>query len=192
MNPKVDFYFNKAERWQKEIQKLRTLVLACGLTETLKWGSPCYTSEESNIVLIHVFKEYCALLFFKGALMKDPKRILIQQTQNVQSARQVRFTDVREIAKLQTPLKAYIREAMEVEKSGAKVKLKKVSEYAVPAEFQSQLDRDPALKRAFQSLTPGRQRAYLLHFSAAKQSKTRVARIEKCRDLILDGMGLND
>ncbi|MBW8888032.1 MAG: YdeI/OmpD-associated family protein [Fibrobacteres bacterium] len=192
MNPKVDFYFNKAEKWQKEIRKLRSIALACGLAEELKWGCPCYTFEGSNIVLIHVFKEYCALLFFKGALMKDPKGILIQQTKNVQAARQARFTDVKEITKLQSPLKAYIHQAIDVEKAGLKVTLKKVTEYAVPAEFRNRLEKDPALKRAFEALTPGRQRGYLLHFSAPKQSQTREARIEKCEDRILDGMGLND
>jgi len=192
MNPKVDFYFQKAEKWQKEILKLRSIALACGLDEELKWGNPCYTSQGKNIVLIHTFKEYCALLFFKGALMKDPEGILIQQTENVQGARQIRFTNVKEITKLQAALKKYIHAAMDVEKAGLKVTLKKSSEFKVPAEFRERLEKDPALKRAFEALTPGRQRGYLLHFSAPKQSKTRESRIEKNADRILDGMGLND
>jgi len=192
MNHKVDFYFEKEEKWQKEIQKLRPIVLGCGLTEELKWGCPCYTFQDSNIVLIHVFKEYCALLFFKGALMKDPKGILIQQTKNVQAGRQIRFTNVQEIVKLQSALKAYIREAIEVEKSGLKVTLKKNTDYDIPAEFRNELDKNPALKRAFEALTPGRQRGYLLYFSAPKQSKTRESRVEKSQDRIFDGMGLND
>lgn len=192
MNPKVDFYFQKADKWQKEILKLRSIALACGLDEELKWGNPCYTSQGKNIVLIHTFKEYCALLFFKGALMKDPEGILIQQTENVQGARQIRFTNVKEITKLQAALKKYIHAAMDVEKAGLKVTLKKSSEFKVPAEFRDRLEKDPALKRAFEALTPGRQRGYLLHFSAPKQSKTRESRIEKNADRILDGMGLND
>lgn len=192
MNPKVDFFFSKDGKWQEATRKLRAIALACGLDEELKWGCPCYTYRKSNVVLIHAFKEYCALLFFKGALMKDPKDILIQQTENVQAARQIRFTDAREITKLQAAVKAYIREAIEVEKAGLKVKLKKVDEFAVPGEFRKKLDELPALQRAFAALTPGRQRAYLLHFSAPKQSKTREARVEKCLDRILDGMGLND
>jgi uncharacterized protein YdeI (YjbR/CyaY-like superfamily) len=192
MNPKVDSYFDKAEKWQAESRKLRTIVLECDLVEELKWGVPCYTFAKKNIVVIHGFKEYCALLFLKGALLKDPAGILIQQTKNVQAARQARFTGVREIVKLRGTLKDYIRAAIEVEKAGKKVPLKKVSEFAVPAEFRRELDRDPALKRAFEALTPGRQRGYLLYFSAPKQSKTREARIEKSMDRILDGMGLND
>jgi uncharacterized protein YdeI (YjbR/CyaY-like superfamily) len=192
MNPKVDFYFNKASNWQKEIKKLRTIVLDCGLTEELKWGCPCYTIEKSNIVLIHVFKEYCALLFFKGALLNDTNGILIQQTANVQSARQVRFTNIREIVKMEAPLKAYIYEAIEVEKAGLKVALKKPSEFAMIEEFQNELNKNHALKTAFEALTPGRQRAYLLHFSAPKQSKTRESRVEKCIPEILNGKGLND
>ena len=191
MNPKVDFFFQK-DKWQAEFKKLRTIILDCGLTEELKWGVPCYTLENSNIVLIHGFKEYCAILFIKGALLKDAKHILIQQTQNVQSARQVRFTNVREIAKLETVLKAYIHEAIEVEKAGLKVDYKKTKEFKMPEEFQKRLDGDPALRTAFEALTPGRQRAYLLYFSAPKQSKTREARIEKCRRQILKGKGLND
>lgn len=192
MNPKVDFYFDKEEKWQEESRKLRAIVLECGLDEDLKWGVPCYTFQKKNVVVIHGFKEYCALLFLKGALLKDPEGILIQQTKNVQAARQARFTGVREIVKLRGTLKEYIRAAIEVEKAGKKVPLKKVSEFAVPAEFRRELERDPALKRAFEALTPGRQRGYLLYFSAPKQSKTREARVEKSVDRILDGMGLND
>ena len=192
MNPKVDFYFTKAKTWQKEIEQLRTLVLDCGLTETLKWGCPCYTYEDSNVVLIHTFKEYCALLLFKGALLKDPKELLVQQTENVQAARQMRFISSQEITKLKTTIKAYIKEAIAAEKSGMKVELKKTSEFAMPEEFKQILKEDAALKKAFNALTPGRQRGYLLHFSAAKQSKTREARIEKCIPDILEGKGLND
>jgi uncharacterized protein YdeI (YjbR/CyaY-like superfamily) len=192
MNPEVDFYFSKAKKWQKELEKLRTIVLACGLTEELKWGCPCYTFQKSNIVLIHTFKEYCALLFFKGALLRDDKDILIQQTKNVQSARQVRFTNVPEVVKMKPILKAYIHEAIEVEKAGLKVNYKKTTEFKTPEEFQNKLDEIPALKTAFDALTPGRQRAYILYFSAPKQSKTRESRVEKCMQQILDGKGLND
>ncbi|MBA3827331.1 MAG: YdeI/OmpD-associated family protein [Taibaiella sp.] len=192
MNPKVDFFFNKDQKWQEEVTKLRTIVLDCGLTEELKWGHPCYAFQKSNIVLIHAFKEYCALLFFKGALLNDAKGILIQQTENVQVARQIRFTNVREIVKMAPVLKAYIYEAIEVEKSGIKVKLKKTKEFAMPEEFQNQLKANPALKAAFYALTPGRQRAYLLYFSAPKQSKTRESRVENSIPQILNGMGLND
>jgi uncharacterized protein YdeI (YjbR/CyaY-like superfamily) len=191
-NPKVDFFFNKASQWQQEYAQLRTIMLDCGLTEELKWGVPCYTLEKKNIVLIHGFKEYCAILFMKGVLLKDPKGILIQQTENVQSARQVRFTSAREIVKMKATLKAYVLEAIEVEKAGLTVELKKTSEYAVPEEFQSKLKADPNLKKAFKALTPGRQRAYIFHFSAAKQSKTREARVEKYIPQILDGKGLDD
>jgi uncharacterized protein YdeI (YjbR/CyaY-like superfamily) len=191
-NPKVDFYFTKAKKWQEEITKLRTIVLACHLTEELKWGCPCYTFEKTNIVLIHVFKEYCALLFFKGALLKDAQGVLIQQTENVQAARQVRFTNARQIIEMEPILKAYIQEAIEVEKAGWKVSFKKTAEFTVPEEFQAKLDAIPALKKAFGALTPGRQRAYILHFSSPKQSKTRQSRIEKCMQQILDGKGLND
>ena len=192
MNPKVDAYLSRAKTWREEQAALRAIALDCHLTEELKWGQPCYTLENSNIVLIHVFKEYCALLFFKGALMKDTKGILVQQTENVQVARQIRFTNMREIVKMEATVKAYIREAIKVEKSGVKVELKKTEEFKVPEEFQYQLDRVPALREAFSALTPGRQRAYLLHFSAPKLSKTRESRVEKCIPLILDGMGLND
>src|SRR5258705_1892815 len=192
MNSKVDFYFNKAKKWQEEFEKLRMIILDCGLTEELKWGVPCYTFEKRNIVLIHGFKEYCALLFFKGALLNEGKSILIQQTRNVQAARQIRFTNVREIVKLKPILKAYIYEAIEVEKAGLKVSLKKTKEFIVPEEFQNRLAEVPGLKTAFAALTPGRQRAYLLHFSAPKQSKTRESRVEKCLQQILKGKGLND
>ena len=192
MNPNVDFFFNNPGKWQKEVNKLRTIVLGCQVTEDLKWGCPCYTIEEGNIVLIHVFKEYCALLFFKGALLKDPKGILIQQTKNVQAARQIRFTNLREIVERGTDVKAYIQEAIEVEKAGLKVKLKKTSEFGMPDEFEGELNKLPALKTAFYALTPGRQRAYLLFFSTPKQSKTREARIEKCKRKILNGKGLTD
>ena len=192
MNPKVDFYFDKAGKWQGEIGKLRAIVLACGLTEELKWGCPCYVYHESNIVLIHVFKEYCALLFFKGALMNDPDGILIQQTQNVQVARQLRFTALKEINKSAAAITSYIKEAIRVEKSGLKVELKKTEEYAVPEEFQTMLNKDRNLKKAFESLTPGRQRAYLFFFAGAKQSKTRISRIEKSIPQILDGKGLDN
>jgi len=190
-NPKVDFYFSKAKKWQEELAKLRTIVLACGLDEELKWGVPCYTLQQSNVVLIHVFKEYCALLFIKGALLKDANSILIQQTQNVQAARQIRFTNVQEIVKMKAILKAYIREAIEVEKAGLKVNFKKSPE-PVPEEFQNKLDKMSALKTAFAALTPGRQRAYVLYFSAAKQSRTRESRVEKCVPQILNGKGLDD
>lgn len=192
MNPKVDFFFNKAKNWQQEFEQLRTTILDCGLTEELKWGCPCYTYEKKNIVLIHGFKEYCAVLFFKGALLADPNGILIQQTENVQVPRQVRFTSLKEVTKLAPILKKYIREAIEVEKSGLKPELKKTSEFSMPEEFERILKEDAALKRAFKELTPGRQRAYLLHFSSAKQSKTRVSRIEKAIPQIMEGRGLDD
>jgi uncharacterized protein YdeI (YjbR/CyaY-like superfamily) len=191
MNPKVDSYFRKAKKWQEEFEKLRTIVLDCGLTEELKWGCPCYTFEKRNIVLIHGFKEYCALLFFKGALLNDANGILIQQTENVQAARQIRFTNVREIVKMKPILKAYIYEAIEVEKVGLKVNFRKTTEFAIPEEFQNKLDENPALKKAFNALTPGRQRAYVLYFSAPKQSKTREARVEKSMPQIFNGKGLN-
>lgn len=191
-NPKVDAFLGRAKNWQKEFGALREIALASNLTEDLKWGQPCYTLENANIVLIHGFKEYCAFLFFKGALLKDPNNILVQQTENVQAARQIRFTSVQQIEKMKTTLKAYIREAIEIEKSGLTVEFKKTDEFAVPEEFQRQLDETPGLKDAFEALTPGRQRGYLLHFSSAKQSKTREARIEKCIPMIFDGLGLND
>jgi uncharacterized protein YdeI (YjbR/CyaY-like superfamily) len=192
MNPKVDKYLSKAKKWQEEMKKLRMICLGCGLIEELKWGHPCYTFQKSNIVLIHGFKEYCALLFFKGALLKDPKGILIQQTKNVQAARQIRFTNVREIFKLQRILKAYVYEAIEVEKAGLNVTYKKTSEFIIPEEFQNKLDETSALKTAFNALTPGRQRGYIFYFSQPKQSKTRASRVEKCMQQILNGKGLND
>jgi uncharacterized protein YdeI (YjbR/CyaY-like superfamily) len=192
MNPSVDFYFDKAKKWQKELEQLRMIILDCGLTEELKWGVPCYTLQKSNIVLIHVFKEYCAILFFKGALLHDTNGILIRQTENVQAARQIRFTNVREIVKMKSILKAYIYEAIEVEKAGLKVKLKKTSAFKIPEEFQTKLEKIPGLKTAFNALTPGRQRAYLFYFSGAKQSKTRASRVEKYIRQILNGKGLDD
>ncbi|WP_428658197.1 YdeI/OmpD-associated family protein [Runella sp.] len=192
MNPTVDFYFNKSEKWQEELEQLRMIVLDCGLTEELKWGVPCYTFQTSNVVLIHVFKEYCALLFFKGALLHDSNGILVQQTENVQAGRQIRFTNAREIVEMKPILKAYIYEAIEVERAGLKVELKKTTEFTIPEEFQKKLDETPALKTAFEALTPGRQRAYILHFSQPKQSKTREARIDKYIPQILHGKGLND
>jgi uncharacterized protein YdeI (YjbR/CyaY-like superfamily) len=192
MNPKVDWFFEKDTKWRKEYERLRSIVLDCGLIEELKWGCPCYTFENSNVVLIHGFKEYCALLFFKGALLKDTDGILIQQTENVQSARQVRFTSLAEINKLQKVVKAYVYQAIEVEKAGLKVKLKKTAEYKMPEEFKMKLDKLPKLKMAFDELTPGRQRAYLFYFSQPKQAKTREARIEKYMPHILAGKGLDD
>ena len=192
MNPDVDWFFSKSKKWQEEVQKLRTIILDCPLTEELKWGCPCYTFKKSNIVLIHVFKEYCALLFFKGALLKDADGILIQQTENVQAGRQIRFTNVREITQMEPLLKDYIHEAIDVEKAGLKVKLKKTSEFKIPEEFQKKLDAMPALKTAFDALTPGRQRGYLFYFSKAKQSKTRMSRVEKWLPQILKGKGLDD
>lgn len=192
MNPKVDFYFNQATQWHEEIGHLRTIVLDCGLEEELKWGCPCYTFQKNNIVLIHVFKEYCALLFFKGALLHNTDGILIQQTEHVQAARQIRFINAHEITALETTLKAYLYEAIEVEKASLEVVLKKTTEFAVAEEFQIKLDETSALKTAFEALTPGRQRAYLLHFSQPKQSKTRQARVEKNIPRILDGKGLDD
>ena len=191
-NPKVDFFFDKATKWLKEFEKLRAIILDCHLVEELKWGQPCYTFEKSNIVLMHGFKEYCALLFFKGALLKDPKGVLIQQTENVQSARQIRFTSVREIEKTKATLKAYIFEAVKVEEAGLKVKLKKTSDFNIPEEFKVKLDKNATLKNAFYKLTPGRQRAYIFYFSSAKQSKTRETRVEKYSKQILKGKGLDD
>ncbi len=192
MNPKVDKFLNEATNWQEEMKLLRKIALDCGLTEEYKWMHPCYTFQRSNVVLIHGFKEYCALLFYKGALLKDTENILIQQTENVQSGRQIRFLNIDEIIKLESTIKAYIFEAIEAEKAGLKIEMKKTSEFAVPEELQNKLDNNPAFKTAFESLTPGRQRAYLLHFSTPKQSKTRVARIEKYEQRIFDGKGIND
>ncbi|WP_353185213.1 YdeI family protein [Parapedobacter lycopersici] len=192
MNPKVDWFFDEDTVWQEAFRKLRTIVLDCGLSEELKWGQPCYTRQNRNIVLIHGFKAYCALLFFKGALLTDEQGILIRQSANVQAARQIRFTSVAEIIAQEHTLKAYIHEAIEVEKAGLKVKLKKTSDFIIPEEFQEKLDETPALKKAFEHLTPGRQRAYIFHFSQAKQAKTRMSRVEKCLPKILAGKGLDD
>lgn len=192
MNPKVDWFFNKATKWQEEYEKLRMIALDCGLTEELKWGCPCYALNKQNIVLIHGFKEYCAFLFFKGALLNDAEGILIQQTKDVQSARQIRFANILEIVEMEPILKAYIFEAIEVEKAGLKVELKTTAEFTVAEEFQHKLDAIPVLKTAFEALTPGRQRGYMLYFSAPKQSKTREARVEKYIPQILSGKGLDD
>jgi uncharacterized protein YdeI (YjbR/CyaY-like superfamily) len=190
-NPAVAFFF-KQDKWRQEFQALRKIALACPLTEELKWGAPCYTFEGKNIVLIHGFKEYCAFLFFKGALMQDPDGILVQQTENVQATRQVRFTSVQQIVALETVLQDYIREAIRVEQAGLKVKYKKTAEFEMPEEFLARLEQVPGLQDAFDALTPGRQRGYLLYFSAPKQAATRVSRIEKCIPRIRDGKGLND
>lgn len=192
MNPKVDFYFENDNKWQEEIKKLRIILLDCMLTEELKWGCPCYTYQDGNVALIHVFKEYCAVLFFKGALLSDPNGILIRQSENVQAGRQVRFTSVKEITQLKSILKTYVFEAIEVEKAGLKVKLKKTEDFKVAEEFQKKLNKMPALKAAFEALTPGRQRAYNLYFTSAKLPKTRESRVEKYIPQILDGKGLND
>jgi uncharacterized protein YdeI (YjbR/CyaY-like superfamily) len=192
MNPKVDWFFTKNSKWQDAYAELRMLVLDCGLTEELKWGCPCYTVEKSNIVLIHGFKDYCALLFMQGALLKDQKKILIQQTENVQAARQIRFANIEQIVKNKSTIKAYIKEAIALYKAGLKVELKKTTEFKMPEEFQNVLDEMPELKTAFEALTAGRQRGYLLYFSAAKQVKTREARVEKSIQQILDGKGLDD
>ncbi len=192
MNPKVDFYFNKAKKWQAELEQLRAITLECNLNEELKWGVPCYTFQGNNVVLIHGFKEYCGLLFMKGVLLKDANHILIQQTENVQSGRQIRFTDVKQMVKMKKILKAYIFEAIEVEKAGLKVEMKKTTEYKISEEFKIKLNTMPALKKAFYALTPGRQRGYLLYFSGAKQSKTREQRVEKYLPHILSGKGLDD
>lgn len=191
-NPKVDFIFEKPQKWQQEFKQLRTIALSTGLNEDIKWGQACYTFGKSNVVLIHGFKEYCAFLFFKGALLSDPDGILIKQTETVQSARQIRFTDVDEIVQLAPTLKAYIHEAIEIEKAGLKVELKKTEDFVTVAEFQYKLDKIPALKTAFEALTPGRQRAYKLYFSQAKQSSTREARVEKYIPHILNGKGIDD
>lgn len=191
-NPKVDEFLGKAKKWKEEYETLRNIVLDCELTEEFKWMHPCYTFENKNIVLIHGFKEYCALLFHKGALLQDVHGLLIQQTENVQGARQIRFTNVQEIVATESILKAYIHEAIEVEKAGLEVEFKKNEEFIIPEELHNKFDDNPALKTAFEALTPGRQRAYILYFSQAKQSKTRESRIEKCMQKILDGKGLKD
>jgi len=192
MNPLVSKVHDKEKRWRAEFAELRQLCLASGLNEQLKWGQACYDLNGSNVVLIHGFKDYCALLFMKGALLKDPKGILVQQTRNVQSARQIRFASLAQIKKQQAAVKACIKEAIAVEKSGAKVRMKGVAEFDVPEEFTRRLDDDPALAEAFHALTPGRQKGYLLHFAAAKQSATRAARVEKHAPRILKGLGLDD
>lgn len=192
LNLKVDGFIGKSKKWKEEYKKLRNIVLDCELTEEYKWMHPCYTFQNKNIVLIHGFKEYCALLFHKGVLLKDPNGILIQQTENVQTARQIRFTSVKEIVEMEAILKSYINEAIEVEKAGLEVVFKKNTEYTIPDEFQNILDEMPALKTAFEALTPGRQRAYIFYFSEPKQSKTRESRVEKYKQQILDGKGLND
>ena len=192
MNPKVDFYFSKSEKWHTELEQLRKLILACGLTEELKWGCPCYTFQQNNVLLIHEFKEYCAILFMKGALLNDTNKILIQQTENVQAARQIRFTNVREIIEMEATLKAYVYEALEVEKAGLKVVLKKTEDFKIPDEFQQKLEDMPDLKTAFEALTPGRQRAYIFHFSQPKQAKTRELRVAKHIPQILNGKGWNE
>ncbi|TCJ00939.1 YdeI/OmpD-associated family protein [Cytobacillus praedii] len=191
-NRKVDGFLRKAKKWKEEFETLRNIVLDCEVTEDIKWMHPCYMYENKNIVLIHGFKEYCALLFHKGALLKDTHGILIQQTENVQAARQIRFTNVQEIVDMEPIIKAYINEAIEVEKAGLEVNYKKHTEYEIPEELQTKFDEIPALKAAFEELTPGRQRAYIFHFSQPKQSKTRVSRVEKCMQQILNGKGLND
>ncbi|HEX8816041.1 MAG TPA: YdeI/OmpD-associated family protein [Terriglobales bacterium] len=191
-NPKVDTLIKKSKKWQEEFETLRQIVLESPLAEDVKWGQACYALDGKNVVLIHGFKDYCALLFFKGALLKDPRHILIQQTENVQSARQIRFTNARDIVAMKSTLKAYIQEAIDAEKSGAKIKLKKTSDYKVPEEFQKRLDQNAALKRAFAALTPGRQHGYLYYFSSAKQPQTREARVEKYIPQILKGKGLDD
>jgi uncharacterized protein YdeI (YjbR/CyaY-like superfamily) len=192
MNPKVDVYFSNAKKWGKELAKLRMIILDCQLTEELKWGKPCYTFQKSNIVILLPLKEYCALLFCKGALLNDVNGILIKPGENTQAARQIRFTNLREIVGMETILKAYIHQAVEVEKAGLEVNYKKTTEFAIPEELQKKLDEITALKTAFDALTPGRQRGYILYFSAAKQSKTRESRVEKCMQQILNGKGLND
>lgn len=192
INPRVDFYFSKARKWREELERLRMIVLDCGLTEELKWGAPCYTLQKKNIVLLHVFKEYCALLFFKGALLADPNGLLVRQTENTQATRQIRFTGVREITRMESLLKACIHEAIEVEKAGWKVEFKKTPEFKIPEELQRKMNESTAFKTAFDALTPGRQRAYLLYFSAPKQARTREARVEKYSRQILAGKGRND
>jgi uncharacterized protein YdeI (YjbR/CyaY-like superfamily) len=192
MNSKVDFFFSKNTSWQECYIRLRSIILSCGLNEELKWGHPCYTLKKSNVVLIHGFKEYCALLFHKGALLKDPDGILIQQTENVQAARQIRFTSLQEIIDQENTIRAYTYEAIEVERAGLEVVYKKTTEFNMPEEFQKTLDENTNLKEAFEALTPGRQRGYLLHFSQPKQSKTRVSRIEKCIPKIMEGKGWNE
>jgi uncharacterized protein YdeI (YjbR/CyaY-like superfamily) len=192
MNPKVDAFLKREDKWGAEFKKLRAILLGSGLTEELKWGQPCYAQGGKNVALIHGFKEYCAILFMKGALMKDPKGVLIQQTKNVQAARQIRFTSAADVTKLEKTVKAYVREAIEIERAGLKVQLKEAEEFESPEEFESELASNAKLKAAFHALTPGRRRAYLLHFSQPKLAKTRAARVEKNIPRILDGLGLDD
>ncbi len=192
MNPKVDAFLKRQNRWRAELEKLREILLASGLTEELKWGHPCYVLDGKNVALIHGFKEYCAILFHKGALLKDPKGVLIQQTKNVQAARQIRFTSVQEVTRLEKTVKAYVREAIAVERAGLKVPLKKTEDFELPREFASKLAANAKLKAAFGALTPGRQRAYIFHFSQPKLAKTRAARVEKHVPRILEGLGLDD
>ena len=191
-NPKVDAYIRNSKTWREEFEQLRSIILACGLTEQLKWGVPCYTFESKNVVLIHGFKDYCAILFVKGALLRDDDRVLIRQTENVQAARQIRFASVRDVVEIKATSKTYVREAIEIEKAGLIVALKETADYPTPDEFQGKLDKIPGLKTAFDALTPGRRRAYLLFFTAPKQSKTRESRVEKCVAKILEGKGLDD
>ncbi|WP_099158237.1 DUF1801 domain-containing protein [Virgibacillus ndiopensis] len=192
MNPKVDEFLSKAKTWNEEFEKLRNIVLDCELIEEFKWMHPCYTFEKKNIVLIHGFKEYCALLFHKGALLKDSHGILIQQTENVQAARQIRFTNIQEIVEMENILKAYIKEAIKVEKAGLKVNIKKNREFTIPEELQKRFEETPAFKTAFEALTPGRQREYILYFSKAKKATTRESRVEKYMQRIFSGKGLKD
>jgi uncharacterized protein YdeI (YjbR/CyaY-like superfamily) len=192
MNKKVDAFLRGQKKWREEFTRLRTILLDSGLTEELKWGQPCYTLEGRNVILMHGFKEYCAVLFPKGALLKDPKGVLIQQTKNVQAARQIRFTSLRDVVKAERTLKAYVREAIEVERSGAKIAFKRTKDFEMPVELEDRLEKNAALSEAFAALTPGRQRAYLLYFSQAKQAKTREARVDKYVPKILEGLGLDD
>ena len=191
-NDKVDAFLERAKNWRPEFEALRAIIADSGLEEDFKWGQPCYTLDGHNVVLMHGFKEYCALLFFKGALMKDPKNLLIQQTENVQAARQIRFKELADITRQEKVLKSYIKDAIALEKSGAKVEMKKTAEFSFPEELERKMDDVPALRAAFEELTPGHQRAYLLHFSSAKQAKTRESRIDKCVQRILDGKGMDD
>jgi len=192
MNPEVDAFLKRQDEWRAEFEKLRAILLGSGLTEELRWGQPCYAHDGKNVALIHGFKEYCAILFPKGALLKDPERVLVQQTPNVQAARQIRFTSVREVTRLEKTVKAYVREAIDIERSGRKVRFKRTEDFELPEELASRLDDDAELKAAFAALTPGRQRAYIFHFSQPKLSKTRTARVEKHVARILEGLGLDD
>jgi uncharacterized protein YdeI (YjbR/CyaY-like superfamily) len=192
MSPKVDAFLKRQDKWRAAFEKLRAILLASGLTEDLKWGQPCYALDGKNVALIHGFKEYCAILFHKGALLEDPRGVLIQQTKNVQAARQIRFTSAEEVTKLEKTLKAYVRRAIEIERAGLRVPFKKTEELALPEEFESRLAGSARLRAAFAALTPGRQRGYIFHFSQPKLSKTRAARVEKHTPRILEGLGLDD